>query len=448
MDEQPLQRVRIQPRAIEVPADDPFKYDLLDRKEFVEAFAATLAGIEGPAVFAVDGSWGTGKSTFCRMLAAHLRNQELCVVDINAWSTDYAQDPMAAFASQLVAATGGASETKRQFKEAAVKVLRIIAPGTIRLATAGLLDINTAVEGELGNALANAAADRLDSFDEDVQSMGEFRTRLRELAAEASDRPMVVTVDELDRCRPSYAVETLEMIKHLFDVDNVLFVLAVNRRQLDESVRILYGTQADPESYFRRFFDIEISLPPGDRVGLLRHALAGKSAQESDLQGNILFNFLAASDHSVRTLQHTVNHYHLVRSSFAEFPVHIWDSLLETALLLRVAVESEYRAFLRAETTDAALADRFFELPWAQPLRDTPEGALLESALMLASRPRSADGTIGFSPLHERYRHQSEAGTGVRTLKYYQELVARERRAGSLWPTVTQRIEMLDSGKR
>ena len=52
----------------------------------------------------------------------------------------------------------------------------------------------------------------------------------------------MIVIDELDRCRPSYAVEILEMAKHLFSVDRVVFVLSINRDQLAHSVKVLYGS--------------------------------------------------------------------------------------------------------------------------------------------------------------------------------------------------------------
>ena len=71
---------------------------------------------------------------------------------------------------------------------------------------------------------------------------------------------MVFFVDELDRCRPTYAVELLERIKHLFEVDNIVFVLALSTGQLESSIRSLYGDGLDAPGYLRRFIDLEYPL--------------------------------------------------------------------------------------------------------------------------------------------------------------------------------------------
>ena len=78
-------RIRIQPRDLEVPEKTPFRHDLLNRRESVEILTQLVGTLDGPCVFAVDAAWGNGKTTFLRMWAQHLRNQEFPVVEFNAW---------------------------------------------------------------------------------------------------------------------------------------------------------------------------------------------------------------------------------------------------------------------------------------------------------------------------------------------------------------------------
>jgi len=73
---------------------------------------------------------------------------------------------------------------------------------------------------------------------------------------------VIVFVDELDRCRPPYAIALLERIKHLFGVPGVVFVLGVDRDQLGHSIRALYGAGMDVDGYLRRFIDLAYHLPP------------------------------------------------------------------------------------------------------------------------------------------------------------------------------------------
>jgi hypothetical protein len=92
-----------------------------------------------------------------------------------------------------------------------------------------------------------------------------FRSKLSEYVANIGEceLPVVFIIDELDRCNPSYAVKVLEHIKHIFDVPNIFFVLAINKEQLEYAVKGYYGSEAiDAINYLRRFIDVEFNMPP------------------------------------------------------------------------------------------------------------------------------------------------------------------------------------------
>jgi hypothetical protein len=72
---------------------------------------------------------------------------------------------------------------------------------------------------------------------------------------------IVIIIDKLDRCRPTYAVQLLERIKHLFDVEGIVFVLGIDREQLSHSIKALYGSEFDAIGYLKRFIDLDYRLP-------------------------------------------------------------------------------------------------------------------------------------------------------------------------------------------
>ena len=88
----------------------------------------------------------------------------------------------------------------------------------------------------------------------------EFKTALGEFAKVQTDKHIVIFVDELDRCRPDYAVKVLERIKHLFEAPGLVFVLATNREQLCHSINALYGAKFDADTYLRRFIEFDFTL--------------------------------------------------------------------------------------------------------------------------------------------------------------------------------------------
>ena len=146
-------------------------------------------------------------------------------------------------------------------------------PGAIRFAASQVPLVGT----QLGEGAAAFAEERLSRYSKSRTSVTQFRTVLRDTAVALSEangnRPLMVMIDELDRCRPSYAVELLEVAKHLFSVDRIVFVLAVNCDQLAHSVKALYGNDFDADGYLRRFFDVDFKLPAPERRAFIHAQL-------------------------------------------------------------------------------------------------------------------------------------------------------------------------------
>ena len=140
-----------QPREVDVPENDPFKNDLLGRKESVEVLTHLVGSLEGPCVLAVDAAWGSGKTTFLRIWAQHLRNQGFAVVEFNAWETDFAGDPFVSLSTELTEGLRAYPDETLATKidgtrKVAAEVIRRAVPGLIRVATAGILDVSPLME--------------------------------------------------------------------------------------------------------------------------------------------------------------------------------------------------------------------------------------------------------------------------------------------------------------
>lgn len=258
--------IRIKPRDIDVPEDDPFKHDLLGRREPAEVFTHLVGNLQDSCVLAVDAPWGAGKTTFLRMWTQHLRNQGFPVVEFNAWETDFSQEPFVTLSTELTEGLqSGETETIKKLKEASKEVLRWVVPSTIQIAASSIPGTGQ----KLGETAASYVEERLSGHLKARKSVAEFSCVLQDMAAALSEangnRPLLFVIDELDRCRPSHAIELLEVAKHLFSVDRIIFVLAINRDQLAHSVRALYGNGFNAEGYLRRFFDVDFRLLEPDR---------------------------------------------------------------------------------------------------------------------------------------------------------------------------------------
>ena len=262
-----MEYFRIQPLDIDIPEQNPFQYDLLGRRNQIESLTYLVGSTEGPCVMAVDAPWGAGKTTFLKMWSQHLRNQKYVVVEFNAWKTDFSQDPFMALCAELMAVidekeVAELSERATQLKKPAQVISQHIAANVIRRLSFDVLDLNAVLAKLSEQPPETQIETRLKEYQEVKEAFTTFRQTLQDMAAEMSrSRPLIVMIDELDRCRPTYAVELLETAKHLFSVDQVVFVLAVNRSELQHAVKAIYGDEFKAEAYLRRFIDLDLYLP-------------------------------------------------------------------------------------------------------------------------------------------------------------------------------------------
>ncbi len=132
--------------------------------------------------------------------------------------------------------------------------------------------------------------------------------------------PTVVCVDELDRCRPDYAIGFLETTKHIFEVEGVIFLLAVNFSELANSVSALYGTEFDAQQYLRRFVDHVLHLQT-DRSSYLEHLIKSTGFDRRRNQPYVAVSdyletfILKVPDMSLRDLEQAIHHLGLVLNS-------------------------------------------------------------------------------------------------------------------------------------
>ena len=390
--------IRVQPREIEIPDDEPFKKDLLDRKEKAEVLTSLVSNIDGPCTMAVDAAWGAGKTTFLKMWAQYLRDEGFPVVEFNAWETDATGDPFVALTTEITVQLEGSADTSTldQVASHAKELIRKLAPGFIRFG-AGFVPIAGA---ELGHSLSAYTEEALTSHREAKQSTKQFRNSLQELASalwEAKDqKPTVVLIDELDRCRPSYAIELMETAKHIFGVDRVVFVLAVNRAELAHSVRVLYGEKFDAEGYLRRFFDIDFRLPAPDRQKFISNSLTQIGIDEfltnsidriaNQNRGMVLetfTSFFGQGDLSLRSVAQAIHRFGVVLASLGNRN-GLFLPTLTVLSILNALQPTVYRKFVQGElTADKTIDSLFAQVPYSE-LRRTNAGCIVESVIIAA----------------------------------------------------------------
>lgn len=110
----------------------------------------------------------------------------------------------------------------------------------------------------------------------EIRDTEELKSKIHEfidtLTAEKANR-LVFFIDELDRCKPDYAIRFLERIKHYFDDERITFVFSVSLTQLQWTIRNYYGNGFDATKYLDKFFDLRVSIPNADYERFLRDRL-------------------------------------------------------------------------------------------------------------------------------------------------------------------------------
>ena len=290
--------MRLTPIEPEIPEEGGFttENDIFLYREFGERLANLVSNIDEPLVIILDAPWGSGKSVFIKQWAGLMRARGGSIVHFDAFGNDLHEDAFLALASEIhllaEKTLGKGNQSSQTFLETAKKVGKILAPIGLRLAaragTAGLLnsedfkaggkafkDAVNALEDETEKILENTISEKLQKTEEEHKSFEKFRKALGNVSKAIADKgrtegyqpsPLIFIVDELDRCRPPFALDVIERVKHLFSVPNVCFVLVMDLPQFEKAVRGAYGGKFDARTYLEKFYHLKVMLPKRDRI--------------------------------------------------------------------------------------------------------------------------------------------------------------------------------------
>ena len=249
---------------IEIPEDNPFKECKQYRYPIAQILETIFSKTKKGAVVSINGDWGSGKTTFIKMFSKYLEQKEYKTILFNAWENDFTTDPLIPIMGELDQHIKSDPSLHEKFRAVTKNVIKAIIPSAVNNISKKYLGEDVADIFEKGaEAISNAYNKEISEYAEKKVSLNAFRESLSNFIKEYSpDKPLIFFVDELDRCRPDYAVETLEKINHLFSIEGIIFVLAIDKEQLCHSVKGFYGSEGiNAEEYLRRFIDLEYTLP-------------------------------------------------------------------------------------------------------------------------------------------------------------------------------------------
>lgn len=246
---------------IAIEQDNIFANDLLDRKQSIKDLSDLIKTQKEPLVLGINADWGAGKTTFVQLWQAHLKKEhKIEGIYFSAWEDDFSDEPLVSILGELNVYIErlNQKETDKKFevvKENAVKVIKKSLPIAVKGLASKLIGNDAAAE--ISEVFTETLIDDYKTNKNDLQKLKESIAEVLETIN--PDKPFVIFIDELDRCRPLYAIELLERIKHIFDIERLIFVLSMDKNNLAKSIQSQYGN-IDTDNYLRRFIHLEYPL--------------------------------------------------------------------------------------------------------------------------------------------------------------------------------------------
>ncbi|MBS6552392.1 MAG: hypothetical protein KH321_00430 [Clostridium sp.] len=234
-----------------------FGDDKLNRKFLAENLKRILLNTDYN-VFSINAPWGGGKSYFIENLAELIGDKAICI-SYNAWESDFYNNPLVPLVTEIMYKLEQVISEKDEIFNDLIKTKKTIK---------GIFDKIT-FNASIG-AFGITYDPNKPTIESDYIALKNLKEKLRSglrFIQEKLNKNIIIFVDDLDRCNPKYAIETLETIKHFFGIKNIIFVLAVDKKQVENIVKTIYGIApetSDIEGYLKKFIDVEFNLPAPD----------------------------------------------------------------------------------------------------------------------------------------------------------------------------------------
>lgn len=243
-------------------------------------------------VIAVDSSWGTGKTYFTDMFENYLlgfdgsdiqnENKDYVIIRFDAWKNDFWDNAFEPFASTVFENDMLYCDIEERNAGLLIKGLLsssvTIAKGIAKKKVEDFIDADSLEKAidmstnSVGKFLLHDSA-LFNNYKEFKNAISDFKESLEGIVN--NQRKIVIIIDELDRCKPTFAVQLLEIVKHLFDIKGITFIFMLDIEQLSHSIKTIYGQEMDATGYLCRFFDYITRMPKPSVVTYIENSLEG-----------------------------------------------------------------------------------------------------------------------------------------------------------------------------
>lgn len=250
---------------------DMLTKDYIGRNQQLSTLVRFINSFNEPTTIAIDGSWGSGKTVFVKQLELlnteeQFNNKQPPSIDevaledfrnnysvyyFNAWENDFLDDPLQALLYNLINDMSVEGLQEKSLKNA---VHAIDIPALVKNISKNGIDIDKLTSQEKMITEIKTVIDRKQHAHKIIE---EYQAK--------TEKKLLFIIDELDRCKPSFAVNLLEVIKHYFNKEDIVFVIATDNTQLAHTVSKYYGVNFNGATYLNKFFDYNMQLSRVDR---------------------------------------------------------------------------------------------------------------------------------------------------------------------------------------
>lgn len=314
---------------------DPF-----NRNDEIASFLELLITIEGHFVISIDGQWGTGKTFFvkqCELILNVINNnapsseakdkvlhlpflskngllenlkKQTCIY-FDAWINDEYENPILAILQTL---SNNRSVFERMTNIDKSKIQALFKELNEEFFSK-LTSINI-------NKFAETLKDPKDSYACKQDKVHSLISKCIDIFTK-NDQRLIIFIDELDRCKPSFAVKLLEQIKHYFLIENVTFVISTNIEELSKTICKFYGINFKGNKYLTRFFDLSLRL---SKIDLNTYYSSLASHNQSYIFENYKRDVINFFNMSMRSIGRYVINNELIDYSKFKNDFYVWDS--------------------------------------------------------------------------------------------------------------------------
>ena len=336
--------------------------NVLGRNSQLIMLAKLILNLNENVIISIDGKWGSGKTFFVKQFIHLIENiddfkngtienndkdifkqlkENNLVVYYNAWENDSHTNCLESIMYNILNEYPNQKKQLVDFNEFK-KLIKPFCRDAIYSLSNGFFDINN--------------IDKMNSFEDlakDIFTIEEKKIAFKKLidAILGEKQRLLLVIDELDRCKPTFAVEMLETIKHFYSNPKITVIVSTNNLELSNTIRKFYGNDFDGYSYLDKFYDCIINMEIKDIKTYLKNQLS--FCQKTYIYHDFSYLIMNYFDFSLRDCNRFMTLYTMLKNYIEAEPIFKKDKqyifscvILPICLALKIKNISQYNLFV------------------------------------------------------------------------------------------------------